>query len=89
MRATAKTWSLWPLAAMVVASLPLATAAQSSSAMMPLTGVSLVIDMNATDGDAGSQPFMAAEPWRRAVIYRPDGQELFRWRRRVSFVATA
>lgn len=78
MHATAKTWRSWLLAAIGVATMSLAIVAQSSPATLPLTGASLIIEINATDGDAGIQPFMDAAPWRRAVIYRPDGQELFR-----------
>ena len=78
LRATMRIWSVSLLATICVASFPLVAVAQSSSAVTQLAGASLIIELNATDGDAGIQPFMDAEPWRRAVVYRPDGQELFR-----------
>jgi hypothetical protein len=65
------------VAGLIAATLPLAGAAQSSPDVEPLSAASLIVEINATDGDAGIQPFFDGEPWRRAVVYWPDGRELF------------
>lgn len=36
----------------------------------------LIIEVNATDGDAGLQIFADAEPWKELAIFRPDGQQI-------------
>jgi fibronectin type III domain protein len=44
---------------------------------VPFEDATLIVEINATDGDAGLQPFLDHEPWRSIAIYRPDGSELF------------
>jgi hypothetical protein len=69
------------LAAVAAAVLSIAAPAlaQSSSPApyVPLKAASLIIEINATDGDAGIQPFLDGDPWQRAVIHWPDGRVLF------------
>jgi hypothetical protein len=36
----------------------------------------LIIEVNATDGDAGLQIFADAEPWKQITVSRPDGQQI-------------
>jgi hypothetical protein len=36
----------------------------------------LIIEVNATDGDAGLQIFADAEPWKQLTVFRPDGQQI-------------
>jgi hypothetical protein len=36
----------------------------------------LIIEVNATDGDAGLQIFADAEPWKQLAVFRPDGQQI-------------
>lgn len=36
----------------------------------------LIVETNATDGDAGLQLFLDHEPWRSVVLYRPDGTKI-------------
>ncbi|MET0771453.1 MAG: hypothetical protein ABWZ82_00085, partial [Candidatus Limnocylindrales bacterium] len=55
---------------------PITAAAQSPSPV-PLKEASLIVEINATDGDAGIQPFLDGDPWQRAVVYWPDGRVLF------------
>ena len=50
----------------------LGSATDLRSTTKPLTAASLIVEINATDGDAGIQPFLDGDPWRRAVVYWPD-----------------
>jgi hypothetical protein len=36
----------------------------------------MIIELNATDGDAGFQIFADAEPWREFEVFRPDGRRM-------------
>jgi hypothetical protein len=71
--------TLAAVAAIAAASLPLVTSAQSPSAAatVPLKDATLIVEINATDGDAGIQPFFDGDPWQRAVVHWPDGRVLF------------
>jgi hypothetical protein len=42
----------------------------------PFKDARLIVETNATDGDAGLQVFLDHEPWRSVAIYRPDGEKL-------------
>ncbi len=67
------------VAAAAYAALPLVASAQSPSpaTVVPLKEASLIVEINATDGDAGIQPFLDGDPWQRAVVHWPDGRVLF------------
>jgi Fibronectin type III domain len=43
---------------------------------VPFKDARLIVETNATDGDAGLQVFLDHEPWRSIEIYRPDGERL-------------
>ncbi|MET0772036.1 MAG: hypothetical protein ABWZ82_03045, partial [Candidatus Limnocylindrales bacterium] len=43
---------------------------------VPLKEASLIVEINATDGDAGIQPSFDGDPWQRAVVRWPDGRVL-------------
>jgi hypothetical protein len=36
----------------------------------------MIIEVNATDGDAGFQIFADAEPWKEFEVFRPDGRRM-------------
>jgi hypothetical protein len=67
----------WLAAGVLVAAFPLSGAAQTSPDEVPLTAASLIVEINATDGDAGIQPFLDGDPWTHAIVYWPDGRKLF------------
>lgn len=41
-----------------------------------LAEASLIVEVNATDGDAGLQPSFDGDPWRAMTIFSPDGRKL-------------
>jgi hypothetical protein len=41
-----------------------------------LEEATMIIEVNATDGDAGLQAFLDGEPWRSMTITSPDGRKL-------------
>jgi hypothetical protein len=41
-----------------------------------LKAATLIVEMNATDGDAGLQVFLDGEPWRSMKITAPNGREI-------------
>lgn len=43
---------------------------------MPFKDATLIVEINATDGDAGLQVFLDHEPWRSIAIFRPDGTRI-------------
>lgn len=47
---------------------------------MPFEDARLKIEFNATDGDAGLQIFVDAEPWRNVTITNPQGREVARFK---------
>ena len=47
---------------------------------MPFGDARLKIEFNATDGDAGLQIFVDAEPWRNVTITNPQGREVARFK---------
>lgn len=51
---------------------------RSSKETVPLKDARLKIEMNATDGDAGIQVFIDADPWMSMAIYDPYGKLIFR-----------
>jgi hypothetical protein len=48
--------------------------AQAASKPIRLADSRLIVEVNATDGDAGLQVFLDGEPWRTMTISAPDGQ---------------
>jgi hypothetical protein len=48
--------------------------AQAASKPIRLAQAKLIVEVNATDGDAGLQVFLDGEPWRSMTMSGPDGQ---------------
>jgi hypothetical protein len=48
--------------------------AQAASKPIRLAQSKLIVEVNATDGDAGLQVFLDGEPWRSMTMSGPDGQ---------------
>ncbi len=44
---------------------------------IPFAAAKLIIETNATDGDAGIQVFLDGEPWKKVKIYNPCGDKIF------------
>ncbi|MGH2739058.1 MAG: fibronectin type III domain-containing protein [Actinomycetota bacterium] len=44
--------------------------------VVPFKEARLIVEINATDGDAGFQVFLDHEPWKSIAIFRPDGTKL-------------
>jgi hypothetical protein len=53
------------------------TAAAAPPQITPLKDARLKIELNATDGDAGIQLFIDADPWKTISIYDPYGKRIF------------
>ncbi|MBI3900445.1 MAG: hypothetical protein HY308_19485 [Gammaproteobacteria bacterium] len=51
---------------------------RSKPKIVNLKDARLKIEMNATDGDAGIQVFIDADPWKSMDIYDPNGRLIFR-----------
>lgn len=64
------------LALAAFASLLGASAAQPGSSPIRLAGATMIVEVNATDGDAGLQVFLDGEPWRSMTITGPDGRTI-------------
>jgi len=67
-----------PVAALVLA-VPVVIGAAKPKPVQ-FADASLIVEVNATDGDAGLQVFLDAEPWKQVAIHRPDGQQLVDFR---------
>lgn len=67
-----------PAAALTLAVLAVAAATRASGTSPPLrfADAELIVEVNATDGDAGLQLFADAGPWRRFELYKPDGSKI-------------
>lgn len=50
----------------------------SNSSIIELSDARLKIELNATDGDAGIQVFIDADPWKDMRIFDPYGKLMFR-----------
>ena len=48
----------------------------AASAPIPLAKATMIVEVNATDGDAGLQVFLDGEPWRSMTITSPDGRQM-------------
>lgn len=62
------------LIAIAVAKSNSSSDAQAASKPIRLAQSTLIVEVNATDGDAGLQVFLDGEPWRAMTISGPDGQ---------------
>src|SRR5687767_5542304 len=49
------------------------TSATSTGKPIPLAAATLIVEVNATDGDAGLQFFLDGEPWNSMTISDPNG----------------
>jgi hypothetical protein len=56
----------------------LALGRESNAASSPvrLADATMIVEVNATDGDAGLQVFLDGEPWRSMAISGPDGRTI-------------
>jgi hypothetical protein len=52
------------------------TSAEAATAPIRLADASLIVEVNATDGDAGLQVFLDGEPWSSMTMSGPDGHRL-------------
>lgn len=68
----------WLLAVAVLAAgtLPLAAWRSAGTEPIPFKEATLIVETNATDGDAGLQIFLDHEPWRSIAVHRPDGSRI-------------
>lgn len=60
----------------LLSGLYVAEASQAQTAPVRLEEAKLIIEVNATDGDAGLQVFLDGEAWRSMEIFGPDGRKL-------------
>lgn len=51
-------------------------AGRASSSPIRLAEATMIVEVNATDGDAGLQVFLDGEPWRSMTISDPDGEAI-------------
>jgi Fibronectin type III domain len=73
-----------PALAVLAVSLPLAgiAAARSDGGAAPaakpvrLADATMIVEVNATDGDAGLQVFLDGEPWRSMRVFSPSGRRI-------------
>jgi hypothetical protein len=64
------------LTAIAVAQWNSSSDAQAASKPIRLAQSTLIVEVNATDGDAGLQVFLDGEPWRSMTISGPDGRAM-------------
>jgi hypothetical protein len=50
--------------------------ARARTKTIRLDEATMIVEVNATDGDAGLQVFLDGEPWRRMIITAPGGREI-------------
>ena len=50
--------------------------AKAAAKPIKLDEATMIVEVNATDGDAGIQPFLDAEPWTRMAIFAPGGRRI-------------
>lgn len=70
---------LFALPAILVAAV--ATAAtrgvdDSTATAIPLSDASMIVEVNATDGDAGLQVFVDADAWKEMKVFSPTGRKI-------------
>jgi hypothetical protein len=54
-------------------------ALRASRKPIRLDEATMIVEVNATDGDAGLQVFLDGEPWRSMTISDPEGRRIFRF----------
>jgi hypothetical protein len=52
------------------------TNAEAATSPVRLADATMIVEVNATDGDAGLQVFLDGEPWRSMTISGPDGRTM-------------
>lgn len=68
---------LWMPLAALLGLVPLGIcAASAKGGPIPFAEARMIIEVNATDGDAGLQVFLDGEPWRSVQIHAPDGRQI-------------
>jgi hypothetical protein len=50
--------------------------ARDAAAPVRLADATMIIEVNATDGDAGLQAFLDGEPWSRMAVFGPGGRRV-------------
>jgi hypothetical protein len=50
--------------------------AKAAGAAVRLAAATMIVEVNATDGDAGLQVFLDGEPWKSMTIAGPDGRTM-------------
>jgi hypothetical protein len=63
-------------AAIAVARSDSSPGAKTAAKPLKLEDATMIIELNATDGDAGLQAFLDGEPWRSMTVSSPDGRKL-------------
>lgn len=63
-------------AAIAVARSGSSPGAAAAAKPLELEDATMIIEVNATDGDAGLQAFLDGEPWRSMTISSPEGRKL-------------
>ena len=71
---TRRTWTPVVILLAVVSLIVGAAAAKPTA--VPFEEAKMIIEVNATDGDAGLQVFLDHEPWSAVQIFRPDGHKI-------------
>ena len=51
-------------------------AIRAASMTVRLDEATMIVEVNATDGDAGLQVFLDGEPWRRMTLSAPNGRQI-------------
>src|ERR671918_948963 len=51
-------------------------ASRSAARPIRLDDATMIVEINATDGDAGLQVFLDGEPWRRMTLTAPNGRQI-------------
>jgi hypothetical protein len=68
--------ALVSLFGIVTASSSPGPAARAASRTVRLDKATMIVEVNATDGDAGLQVFLDGEPWRRMTLAAPNGRQI-------------
>ena len=68
--------ALVSLFGIVTASSSPGPATRSASRTVRLDEATMIVEVNATDGDAGLQVFLDGEPWRRMTLSAPNGRQI-------------
>ncbi|MGH2827579.1 MAG: hypothetical protein ACRDKF_11470 [Actinomycetota bacterium] len=68
---------LWKPITLLLATVPLLVgAATAKPAAEPFDAATMIVEVNATDGDAGLQVFLDHGPWSAVRIFKPDGTKM-------------